>query len=101
MTVDAKEISQNTYFKTSIDRSNMKIQKKTAIIEAQLNETEDSELANQVKYATEKIARLQIRYRDEENVLLKVDGFIDIIVKHSETMTIDTIKRIIKEIDQY
>jgi hypothetical protein len=101
LTIDAKEVSQNTYFKTSIDRSNMKIQKKTAIIEAQSNEVDDLELANQVKYATEKIAKLQLKYRDDEKVLLKIDGFIDLIVKHSETMSIDTINRIVKEIDQY
>lgn len=101
LSIEAKETSQNRYFKTSIDRSNMKIQKKTAIIEAQVNEKEDTELAQQVKYATEQISKLQIKLRDNEKVQVQLDAFIDVIVKHSETMSIDTINRIIKEINQF
>ena len=101
LSIDARELSQDTSFKTSIDRSNMKIQKKTAILEAQENVKEDSELVKQLRYATETITKLQTKYRGDEKMEPKIDGLIDIVVKHSETMNLDTCNRIIKEIHQY
>ena len=100
LSVDAKEATQDKYFKTSIDRSNMKKQKLTGITEKQKYEKEDTELASKTKYATIEISKLQVKYRGNETYESKIENWIDYLEKHSDTIDIESINMIIKEINQ-
>ena len=101
LSIDAKEASQSEkIFKTSIDRSNMKKQKETGIFAKQKYEKEDNEFVEKVKYATGNISKLQDKYRDNETISPKVDNWIDYLIKQGDNLSIDSINRLNKEIDQ-
>lgn len=101
--VEAQESSEGKLLKTSIDRSNMKLQKNksAAIVEALENEQKDAELVRKLRLATGLISKLQAKYRGNQSMNNKIEGFVDTIVKHSDTMDATICDRILYDIQQY